>query len=376
MPHRLGVFLLVLGLTLPMLPLVTVRAGSLATAGDIAGPAEGGDAAAMRGLDVVRLWVSGNDWTLGDDRLPGTRVRLVPGAAMLPLEPGSLAQRSWAGVETLDVSLTRSLLVAESVVAAAPSNSSGGWGTGEPLARRTLSPGSSSGGAAPFMYCSLRHDDPGIAGSSAGIDAWRLCFFLVIASAAGAWVVWTRPMPATGSDRDASGLGVGNEAALESPGSKSTWVALDGETLDAMLDAQERNDLEEVAFLLARRRVIRIRNGTRVEVLRPQDTSIKVYIRNGPNRGVEAWVQREFVRGVRVMPGYDFPSFDSASHVAPSPGLGPKRGICSFFLAGRAKIKAQERCEDPDKSRALKGRTQAGEPETVTGKAGYEFDRG
>ena len=108
------------------------------------------------------------------------------------------------------------------------------------------------------------------------------------------------------SDCSVSGLAAGDEAVLETPGRQGVWVALDHATLGAILDAHERSDLEDIAFLLARGRMIRVRNGTRVEVLGLSEDSAKICIRNGPQRGVEVWAQREFVRRVRVLPRYNF----------------------------------------------------------------------
>jgi hypothetical protein len=375
MPQRLDVFLVVLGLTLPMLPLATVRAGSLAMVSDRADPAEGGAVAASR-TDLVRLWQSRHDWSRSDDWLPGIGLGLVPGDAMLLLERAGQARRSWPRADDWDVPVTGSLLVGGLDLIALPLNQFDGWGTGEPLARTTLGQHSSSDGADPFVCCILRHDDRGIAGRSAGFDARRLCFFLVIASAAGVWMVRTHPMPAVPCDQNASRLAPGDEAVLESPGSKSTWASLDRETLDAMINAEERNDLEEVAFLLARKRLIPIRNGTRVEVLGPPDTSIKVYIRNGPHRGVEAWVQCDFIRRTRARPRYGLSSFDSASHAAPASRGGVKRGVWALLLPGGPKLGRQEQREEPVIFGGLTDATQAGAPETITGKAGYEFGRG
>jgi hypothetical protein len=94
-------------------------------------------------------------------------------------------------------------------------------------------------------------------------------------------------------------LAVGDEAVLEWPGGKGVWLAVDAVARDAIRDAEERQDLEEITLLMARGRIFWEPNGTHVEVLKTPDRSAQVCVRDGSHRGAEAWVQQAFVRRVR-----------------------------------------------------------------------------
>jgi hypothetical protein len=138
------------------------------------------------------------------------------------------------------------------------------------------------------------------------IDRWRPFVLLAIGMIAALWAARSRhPSWAPGTDEadawplpgpPAPMLAVGDEAILEFRGCKGVWLALDDESWDAVRDAEQRRDLEEVAFLLARGRIIQEPNGTRVDVLRTPDYLVRVRIRNGVHRNFEAWVQRSCVR--------------------------------------------------------------------------------
>jgi hypothetical protein len=105
-----------------------------------------------------------------------------------------------------------------------------------------------------------------------------------------------RPGSATGT----TVLTVGDEAILEGHGSRDVWLARDDETWDAMVDACHRLDTEDVALLMAGGGIIRTPNGTRVEVLRTPDFSVRVCIREGLHQGTEARVRRAYVRHSRA----------------------------------------------------------------------------
>lgn len=94
----------------------------------------------------------------------------------------------------------------------------------------------------------------------------------------------------------ASSLNVGDEATLQLPGATAVFLALDDESWDKMIDAENAKDLEEIALLMAKGKVIREVVGTRVKVIQNAVLSRKVRIREGDNPGVEAWIQAEFVK--------------------------------------------------------------------------------
>jgi hypothetical protein len=103
------------------------------------------------------------------------------------------------------------------------------------------------------------------------------------------------PPKATTTEGPQSTLGIGDEAILHLPGGRGVFLAAD-DAWDALIDAENARDMEEVAILMARGKAIRESNGTRVKVIEAGFTSCKVRVRNGANPGWEGWVQREFVR--------------------------------------------------------------------------------
>jgi hypothetical protein len=88
----------------------------------------------------------------------------------------------------------------------------------------------------------------------------------------------------------------GDVAVLELPGGNGVWLAIDDESYESMLDAENRKDSAEMDTLMGDGKVIREPNGTSVKVIGTSAFSLKVRILGGLRQGSEVWVQREFVR--------------------------------------------------------------------------------
>jgi hypothetical protein len=155
-------------------------------------------------------------------------------------------------------------------------------------------------------FCDLSHNPPKPGAGDVPFNVWRPLLFLVLGTVTVGLARTTSPAtPKTDLDSSDAGppqralppmLAVGDEAILESPSGTGVWLAVDDASWDAILDAQERMDLEDITLLLARGKVVQERNGTRVEVLSTPDYSVRVCIRDGSHQGVNAWVQRGFLR--------------------------------------------------------------------------------
>lgn len=87
----------------------------------------------------------------------------------------------------------------------------------------------------------------------------------------------------------------GEEGVLSLAGAGHVFIAVDDDAWDAMIDAENARDVEEIALLMAKGKVIREAVGTRVKVLERRITSTKVRVRDGNNPGAEGWIQYDFV---------------------------------------------------------------------------------
>lgn len=90
-------------------------------------------------------------------------------------------------------------------------------------------------------------------------------------------------------------LNQGDEAEIFIAKASGGFIATD-DAWDAMLDAENAKDEEEIVRLMARGEVDREPNGTQVKILKTGIASLKVRVRNGNSPDFEGWIQREFVR--------------------------------------------------------------------------------
>lgn len=136
---------------------------------------------------------------------------------------------------------------------------------------------------------------------NAAISIVGLVLMLGIAALVGRLIGPVGPPVAVESGPPPSpSVSVGDEAILDQEGGHGCFVALDEKSWNAMIDAQIRNDEEELAVLMKKAKAIYLRNGTRVKVIASGLASKKVRIRNGLWEGKEGWVQTEFVRPRRA----------------------------------------------------------------------------
>lgn len=89
-------------------------------------------------------------------------------------------------------------------------------------------------------------------------------------------------------------LQAGDEAIVAMPKGHGVWIA-DDDSWDAMLDAQNARDIEELQILARRGAVDYELNGAAVKILKTGVSSMRVRVRKGNTPGFEGWVQREFV---------------------------------------------------------------------------------
>lgn len=93
-------------------------------------------------------------------------------------------------------------------------------------------------------------------------------------------------------------LRAGDVCVIELPGGKiGPWIALGDDAIyQAMLDAQNRNDIDTLATMMARSQVVQVRNGTRAKVFETNLLSIRVRLLDGEHAGFEGTIQREFAK--------------------------------------------------------------------------------
>ena len=87
----------------------------------------------------------------------------------------------------------------------------------------------------------------------------------------------------------------GDEVTISLPSANFVFFAVTDDGWDAMLDAQNRQDKEELLALVDKGKVFAERSGVQAKLIERRFASCKVRIRDGIHPGAEGWIQREEV---------------------------------------------------------------------------------